>query len=209
MSKKTVLARVPKEIVMDADNFRKQIVKDGGPIITRTEAMRRLRGFIKFGKKGQFIEFMFVMVILVMALVLFGVINFGVVEFNKTVQANDEDAEYKTLIQQRADSIPGWWDFGFAILFFIILLFIVLANLSLETNVQQIIFIFFLLLFIGPMFVAGHNQLNAVLTAMPTAFEKFVLTTFIVNQFYIIMALFYILQFMIIFVKPQQGRFQS
>lgn len=206
MTKTGVVTRVPKELISDADFLRVQSLRTEGKMISRMEALRRLRKKLMFGKKGQILDFFIIIIILVMALVLFGAVNFGIQEASSAMQESTEDATLAATIKEKGDQIPSWFDFAFAILFFLILIFVIIINLSLDSNIQLIVFYIFSLFFIGPMFIAGHNQLNAVIESMPTVFESFTLTNFIVNQFYIIMAIFYVFQFMIIFMKPTEAR---
>jgi hypothetical protein len=204
MSNKTIVTRVPKDYVNMAELLRQEKAKQG-IIMSRVAAMKKLNRLI--GKKGQgpsLLVFAMIIVILVIAVALFGVINFGISKTSETLVASEKDATLKADIEEKAANIPSWFDFGFAMLFFLILVIILVLTLTSDSDIFALIVTFFSLFFLGPLLMAGHNQMNAVIETMPTVFTtaNFPLTVFIVNQFFIIMAFFYVLQFAVLFLRP-------
>ena len=153
-------------------------------------------------KKGQFLEYVFLLVIILVAVLSFATINYGVQKASEALKRNEQSEFLKDQYQRKADSIPGWFDFGVTLMFFLILIILIIAGLSTQSSFELMIVFFISIFFIGPSFYIGHKALNAILTGIPMASQSFPLLSFIINQFYLLMALFYIIQFIILFIKP-------
>lgn len=207
-----LIGRLPKSLDILATDIQKEVMNREGKIIPKTKALEKVREFalpnffMWKNKKGQIADFFAVIVIILVAILLFSVILMGVNIFNDANNEHETNVDVRNMVDEEATSLPSWFDFGFAMLFFLIFLVLILLNFILQTNIQLIILYLFSVFFMGPAFIIGHNALNSVRIAFPGVFLNLPLTCFIIDQFFIIMALYYLFLFMMLFIKPNTAR---
>ena len=161
---------------------------------------------MKMNKRGQILDIIAIIMLLGIALILFGVVNLGLEKFNTTIQATETDTTITNYASDKATGVPSWFDFAFTFFFFMVLLILILINFTLDVNIALIIFYLFTFFILDAICKGGHNMMYGISQAFPTVMTNMPLTNFIVDNFYIIMALFYVVLFIMLFLKPKEVR---
>jgi hypothetical protein len=160
---------------------------------------------LKSKKKGQIFDmvtFGIVMIVFVLAL--------GIGIFvQKSIQTALHAVETDTTVLKNEDTLvsgqTSWWDFSFALFFFLLLVIIFGMSLYVGTNPFFMMIYLIILIVVGFLFVGIHNVANTVMQAFPTVFSETSMpyTYFIISKLYYIMVLFFLMCFGALFMKPQ------
>jgi len=209
MTKKRLHDKIPAPLFDLAERIKREDdlkfrINGYEKIAEEADIFRKIKSFIKRSdKRGNVIDLITFIFIFLGAAIFFTVVLTGIDKLNDTIQASDESAQIKQHMQDENDGAFSWIDFGLATLFFLVLLVMIIINFFVGSNIILIGLYFFSLIFMGLMFTAGHNALDALRTAMPDVFAGLPLTSFILDSFVIIMFIFYILFFILFFAKPK------
>lgn len=202
MKSRSIVDKVPRELQEVA-----KFVKLTNGKKTRQDAYRDIASVARLlwgNKKGQIMDLIAISFLALVFVIFISVVVFGTKTLNDKIQASDiEAASVKTQMQQETNSLHGWLDFGFVFLFFMILLALLAINFFLQTNIIFIMIYVPSVLFMGAIFIAFNNGLNILKDKFPAAFAQLPMTSFVINNFYTIMIMFYILFFILLFAKPR------
>ena len=155
-------------------------------------------------KKGQLFDivtFAIVMIVFVLAL---GIGIFVHKSIQSAIAASETDANVIAQENTIVESQMSWWDFSFALFFFMLLVVIFAMSFTIGTNQFFIMIYLGFLIILGILFVALHNTANTIMQAFPTVFSETSMpfTYFIVSKMYYIMIIFFLLCFASLFMKP-------
>ena len=203
---KSVLDRIPLELY----NLKMEIWRTN-KCKKKIEAYKTItnisRPIINMNKKAQLFDAITLFLMVIVFVIALGICMFTLNAFNSAYQLSEPDPTLQANLNTYTSSTGSWWDFSFALFFFLYLIVLIALNFFLGTLPFYIIFQFVFLIVVGFIFIALHNVANTIMEAFPTVFNltSMPLTYFIVDKMFYIVIVFYLFCVMSLFMKPKSS----
>jgi len=211
---KTKISRIPSSLDKVCDLFSREYnepirVKSFDLIAETAKGvlfdMKKVQNNMLKNKKGQIIELFAFSFVLLVVVLFFAISGTSMNSLNEYVNESSDSSmiAIQPEVNTFVTNIPGWIDFAIGAFFFLYLIALFLINFFLGSNIVFAVFYFLSMFFFGSiikMFAQSMTVMQG--SSLGTFIAQLPITSFIFNNFYVIMILFFILMLVFLFGKP-------